>query len=133
MEITLKNVAVEPVIWLTATLELNRSFDFAFGVTPSHPLQPDRSTSSTLSLIGGGFSDNVSYHLTIDATLQSGARFVYTKTVHIVGPAVKSYTKPVQIVEPPQNNGIVPAVVIAGVVAAGLVTFVLLRRRTAKF
>jgi len=86
VEITLKNVAVEPVISLTATLELSESFDFTFDVTPSNPLQPNRSTSDTLCLIGGGFSDNVSYPLTINATLQNGAKFVYTKLVQIVEP-----------------------------------------------
>jgi len=87
IEITLKNVGVEPVISLTATIELGTSFDFAFGVTPSNPLQPNRSTSARLTLIGGGFiSGNVSYPLTINATLQSGAKFVYTKLVRIVEP-----------------------------------------------
>jgi len=87
VEITLKNVAVEPVISLTATLEVNRSFDFAFNVTPSNPLQPDGSTSETRTLIGGGFiGGNVSYPLTINATLQNGAQFVYIKLVQIVEP-----------------------------------------------
>ena len=89
VEITLKNVGVEPVISLTATLEgeLDTSFDFTFDVTPSHPLQPDRSTSATRTLIpGGGFRSNVSYPLTINATLQNGAQFVYTKLVQIETP-----------------------------------------------
>lgn len=115
VEITLKNVTVEPIISLTATLELSRSFDFAFDVTPSHPLQPNSSTSSTLTLIGGAFGDNVSYPLTIAATLQSGAEFVYTELI--------------QIAEPPLNSRVLPGLAIAGLVAAGLVTFFLLRRR----
>ena len=87
VEITLKNVAVEPVISLTATLEVNRSFNIAFNVTPSNPLQPDRSTSARRTLIGGGFSGgNVSYPLTINATHQNGAQFVYTKLVQILEP-----------------------------------------------
>jgi len=87
VEITLKNVAVEPVISLTATLEVSESFDFIFDVTPSNPLQPNRSTSTTLTLIGGGgFSSNGSYPLTINATLQNGAKFVYTKLAQIVEP-----------------------------------------------
>ena len=45
VEITLKNVAVEPAISLTATLEVDTAFgksvDFAFDdVSPSNPLQP---------------------------------------------------------------------------------------------
>ena len=92
VEITLKNVGVEPVISLTATLEVftvfGTSVDFTFDdVTPSNPLQPNRSTSDRLLLIGGGFtSDDVSYPLTINATLQNGAKFVYTKLVQIETP-----------------------------------------------
>jgi len=87
VKITLKNVGVEPVISLTATLEVSESFDFIFDVTPSNPLQPNRSTSTTLTLIGGGgFSSNGSYPLTINATLQNGANFVYTKLVQIAQP-----------------------------------------------
>ncbi len=92
VKITLKNVGVEPIISLTATLEVFSAsgipFDFTFDdVTPANPLQPNRSTSDTLCLIGGGFaSDNVSYPLTINATLQNGANFVYTKLVQIVKP-----------------------------------------------
>jgi hypothetical protein len=88
VEITLKNVGVESVISLTTTLEVytvvGTSVDFTFDdVSPSHPLQPNRSTSATRCLIGGGFSSNVSYPLTINATLQNGAKFVYTKLVQI--------------------------------------------------
>lgn len=87
VKITLKNVGVEPVISLTATLELGESFEFTFDVTPAHPLQPNRSTSAELTLIAGGFiSGNVSYPLTINATLQNGDKFVYTKLVQIVEP-----------------------------------------------
>ena len=90
VEITLKNVGVEPVISLTATLEVDTAFgtpvDFTFDISPSNPLQPNRSTSERLFLIGGGFSNNVSYPLMINATLQNGAKFVYTKLVQIVTP-----------------------------------------------
>lgn len=90
-KITLKNGSVEPVISLTATLEVytasGTSVDFTFDdVTPANPLQPNRSTSAELTLIGGGFSSNVSYPLTINATLQNGAKFVYTKLVQIAQP-----------------------------------------------
>jgi hypothetical protein len=88
VEITLKNVSVEPVISLTATLEANTAFDISFAfpfddVSPSNPLQPNSSISDRLCLIGGGFSSDVSYPLTINATLRNGARFVYTNLVHI--------------------------------------------------
>jgi len=91
VEITLKNVSVEPVISLTATLEVDTAFgtsvDFTFDdVSPSNPLQPNTSTSDTLCLIGAGFSSDVLYPLTINATLRNGANFVYTKLVQIVKP-----------------------------------------------
>jgi hypothetical protein len=91
VKITLKNVGVEPVISLIATLEVSSAsgfpFDFTFDdVTPSHPLRPNGSTSDTLCLIGGGFGSDVSYPLTINATFQNGANFVCTKLVQIVQP-----------------------------------------------
>jgi len=84
VEITLKNVAVEPVVSLTATLELIRSFNFDFDVTSSNPLLPGKSISAKLTLIGGGFNDSISYPLTINGTLQNGATFDYIKQVQIV-------------------------------------------------
>jgi hypothetical protein len=86
VEITLKNVAVEPVISLAAVLELNRSFNFDFDVTSSNPLLPYNSISAKLTLIGEGFSDNISYPLKISGTLQDGATFAYTEQVQIVKP-----------------------------------------------
>jgi hypothetical protein len=91
VKITLKNVGAEPVISLTATLGVDTAFgppdDFTFDdVTPSHPLQPNTSTSDTLILIGGGFSSDDWYPLTINATLQNGTNFVYTKLVQIQKP-----------------------------------------------
>ena len=86
VEITLKNVGVEPVISLTATLELGRPFDFIFNATPANPLQPNKSTSARLCLIAGGFGTNVPYPLTINATLQNGDKLVYTELVQIVEP-----------------------------------------------
>lgn len=88
VEITLKNVATNPVVSLSASLELGapRPFAFNFDVTPSAPLQPDKSTSDRLTLIGGGFGDSLLYPLTISGTLQNGDSFVYTKRVHITPP-----------------------------------------------
>lgn len=90
VEITLKNVAVEPVVYLAASLELNRSFNFDFDVTPSNPLLPDKTISSKLTLIGGGFSDNVSYPLIIEGSLESGTEYSYTKQVQIESPLVQN-------------------------------------------
>ena len=90
VEITLKNASVEPVISLTANLEvdtaLRTSVDFTFDVSPSNPLQPNTSTSDRLFLIGAGFSSDVSYPLAINATMRNGANFVYTKLLQIVKP-----------------------------------------------
>jgi len=86
VEITLKNMSAEPVTSLTATLVAGRSFDFNFEVAPSHPLMPNGSISQRIAMIGGGFSDNVLYPLTIKATLQSGTTYVYTRQVQIKAP-----------------------------------------------
>ena len=84
IEITLKNGGTEPVVTLTANLELSKSFVFNFDVTSSNPLLPDKTVSAKLTLIGGGFSDSLSYPLTINGTMQSGATFAYTKQLKIV-------------------------------------------------
>jgi len=86
VEITLKNVGAEPVVTLVANLVLSRAFAFNFDVTPSNPLLPDKTISTKLTLIGGGFSDSLSYSLTINGTLQNGAAFDYTKQVQITAP-----------------------------------------------
>ena len=91
VEIDLKNVGVDPVVSLTATLKVSSAsgspFDFTFDdVSPSNPLQPNGSTSDTRCLIGGGFSSNDWYPLKIHATLQNGAEFVYTKLIRIAEP-----------------------------------------------
>ncbi|MDD5703183.1 MAG: hypothetical protein PHU23_14185 [Dehalococcoidales bacterium] len=86
VEITLKNVSTEPITGLTATLVAGRSFDFSFDVSPSAPLMPGASISRKFTMIGGGFSDDALYTLTIKATLQSGALVVYTQQVQIKAP-----------------------------------------------
>ena len=83
IEITLKDVSADPVVSLTANLELSRSFVFNFDVTSSNPLLPDKTISAKLTLIGGGFSDSLSYPLTINGKMQNGATFVYTKQIMI--------------------------------------------------
>jgi hypothetical protein len=90
IEITLKNASAEPVVNLTATLELSKSFVFNFDVTPSNNLLPDKTISAKLTLIGGGFSDNLAYPLTINGTMQNKTAFVYTKQVIIKPPTVNN-------------------------------------------
>ena len=86
VEVTLRNVAPEPVVSLAASLELDRPFNFDFDVTSANPLLPDTSISARLTLIGGGFSNNIPYPLVITGTLQSGTTFNYTEQVQIMTP-----------------------------------------------
>jgi hypothetical protein len=86
VEITLKNVSADPIVSLTATLELSRAFNFEFDVSSANPLLPAKSVSAKLTLIGGGFSDNISYPLRLEGALQDGTTFAYTKQVQITEP-----------------------------------------------
>jgi hypothetical protein len=52
-------------------------------------INPDQTTSQKLTLIGGGFGENLPYPLTVNGTLQSGTTFAYTKQVQIVAPPNK--------------------------------------------
>jgi len=96
VEITLKNVSNEPVVSLNASLGIIRAgpsdtpFTFNFNVNPSNPLLPDTTISTELTLIGGGFSDNVSYPLIIEGSLESGAEYSYTEQVQIEAPSVQN-------------------------------------------
>jgi hypothetical protein len=83
VEITLKNNAAEPVISLKATLELQQSYEFDFGVSESSPLAPGAIASKTQTLLNGGISSDISYPLAISATLQSGSVISYTVQVKI--------------------------------------------------
>lgn len=87
VEITLKNVSTNPVASLTAALELTRAFTFNFDVSQAKPLLPENTVSAELTLIGGGFSDNISYTLQINGTFQNGDSFAYSEPVQIAGPA----------------------------------------------
>jgi hypothetical protein len=75
VKIVLQNSGGAPLVALTATLELVRSYDFNFAVTTDSPLAPGASVAATLSLIGGGFSDSLTYPLTIQGTWQNGNSF----------------------------------------------------------
>ncbi len=96
VEVTLKNVSDESVVSLTASLEVRRMgpsntpFVFNFDVTPSNPLLPSNRISSSLTLIGGSFADNISYPLNIEGKLQSGGKFAYTVQVQIESPSVQN-------------------------------------------
>ena len=88
VEITLKNVSTEPVVSLTAVFTNLGAHDIVinFEVGPVNPLSPGASISDTQTLIDGGFSNNVSYPLTIEGTLQNGATFSYIEQVEIIEP-----------------------------------------------
>ncbi len=85
VEIRLKNVSSSPVVSLNVLLDLgaHSPFEFDFDVTPSNPVLPGRSASAEQILIGGGFSDNLSYPLEINGTLQGGETFTCTTQVQI--------------------------------------------------
>jgi hypothetical protein len=80
IEITLKNVGVEPVIALAAILTIRGPFNYDFAVSPSHSLLLDQSISAQQRLIGSndGWGTGIAYSVTINGTLQSGATFAYT-------------------------------------------------------
>ena len=88
VEITLKNVSAEPVVSLTAVFtDLGpREFDFDFAVTSANPLLSGSTISNKLTLINGGFENNLPYLLTIQGTLLNGVTFNFTTQVEIVEP-----------------------------------------------
>jgi hypothetical protein len=90
MEITLKNNGTEPVVHLTAVLQMQKSYDFSFDVTISAPLTNGQTISSKQTLIGPGsfISYEAWYSLIITATLQSGSVIEYTVEVKIDMPTV---------------------------------------------
>jgi len=89
VEITLKNINVEPVVSLTANFTNlgPRDFNFEFDVGTTNPLLPGASISDSLILIDAGFNSNVSYPLTIEGTLQNGVTFNYVLQIEIVEPS----------------------------------------------
>ena len=86
VEITLKNVSAEPVVSLTATLQLSLAFGFTFNISSSQPLLPGRSVSAKRTLIGSGFASGTPYTLAITGATQGGTAFEYNKQVKVVKP-----------------------------------------------
>jgi hypothetical protein len=92
VEITLKNVSSEPVVSLSASLGISRAgpssapFTFSFNVSPSNPLPPGASISDRLTLINGGFGDDILYPLAVEGKLQGGVAFSFTEQVKITKP-----------------------------------------------
>lgn len=83
VQLTLKNINVKPITSLNATLELNNSYVFNFkNVTQSQPLALGNSVSDTQILIGGGFTTQSTYPLTISG-IAGGSLFSYTIKINI--------------------------------------------------
>jgi hypothetical protein len=76
-------VSNQPVIALTANLELNRSFNIKFDVSATNPLLPGKIASARLNFIGGGFSDTVYYQMVLNGVLQDGQIFSLNKQFQI--------------------------------------------------
>ncbi len=114
VEITLKNIASEPLTSLNATLELNRAFSYTFNVSAENPLLPGASISSKQTLINGSFSSSMSYTLDISGTLQSVTSFNFTSQVSILAPtptpaATPSGVPSISILQPPTGTYVVGA------------------------
>jgi hypothetical protein len=90
VKITLQNIGGEPLISLTASLSinsaLNKPYEFSFAVSKEQPLAPNASISSTQTLIGGGFSNDQAYPLTVSGTWQNGNTFSFTQPGKISPP-----------------------------------------------
>lgn len=93
IKITLKNIANESIVLLTATLILDSAsgfgpYDYTFNVGNSNPFMPGTTISQTQILPGGGYSTEQSYPLHIQGLLQSGYSFYYDQFVDIVEPNI---------------------------------------------
>jgi len=86
VEIVLKNASGAPVASLTASLNLGRSYEYIFPVSPSQPLVPGGTTSLTKSLIGAGISSEKVYTLSISGTYTSRGSFNFTTQAKITQP-----------------------------------------------
>jgi hypothetical protein len=95
VELVLKNTSATPVAGLTATLGVNgappgHDFTFSFGVNEQNPLPPGGTASARMTLIGGGFSSDILYPLTISGSFDGNGSFAYTVQVRISPPAASN-------------------------------------------
>jgi hypothetical protein len=123
VEITVRNGGTQPVVSLAVTLKIATTIVFTFdAVAPSNPLQPDRKASAVHRLMRGGFNYRDTYPLTINATLEDGTGFVYTKLVQVAEP----------LAEPP----LIPfwgwAAIGAGIAVLAIAFALIQRRRRAR-
>ena len=89
VEITLKNVSIEPVVSVTAVFTNlgPNNFDFNFPVGPSNPMLPGMSSSDSMTLINGNFSSDISYPLMVEGTFQNVTTFNYIRLIEITEPS----------------------------------------------
>jgi hypothetical protein len=85
VEITVKNVSNEPVIFVELTLDAGGDFVFDFDICPARPLGPGQSISARRVLIGGGFGD-LPLPVSIAGRLEGNVAFFYTRSVAITSP-----------------------------------------------
>ena len=83
VEITVENTSDVPVVSLNATLELERSYKFDFGLGAAGPLAPGTTASASLTLINGSISSQDTYPLTVSGTLANGQDFTFAEQVVI--------------------------------------------------
>jgi hypothetical protein len=86
VEITLKNVSNESIVFMSATVQLGPVFTFNFNIPVSEPFLPGQIMSSKMTLIGGGFSGDSQYAFEIKATSLTGNTFSYIKQAQITPP-----------------------------------------------
>ncbi len=121
IQLILKNIGTMPITSLNATLVLNNDYNFNFHeVSESQPLVPDNSTSDTKILIGGGFTSDATYPLTING-IANKIPFSFTQNVHIPYTNENITTRPISenncgqfytISAKPHNGTTVPAILM---------------------
>ncbi|MDD5289370.1 MAG: hypothetical protein PHY28_09715 [Dehalococcoidales bacterium] len=86
IELTVMNVSNEPIISLSIVVNLGRDFTFNFDIGSVNPLLPAQNSSVRMTLIGGGFANDISYSFIIGGELQSGSSFSYLRQAKITHP-----------------------------------------------
>jgi plastocyanin len=83
IQLQLMNIGMKSVTNLNATLVLNNNYVFNFkDVTESNPLAPGHSASDTETLIGAGYTTEMTYPLIV-AGIVNNEPFNYTLNIHI--------------------------------------------------
>jgi hypothetical protein len=94
IQITLSNASLQPVISLTAALDIPRAMPsmmpylFTFPVSGSSPLLPGNTVTDKSVVIGGSYSSVQSYPMTVSGKFSDGTDFSFTLPVTISPPPV---------------------------------------------